>query len=77
MMFFVLTVTGNYTIMRRCQKCKKLKCLSDFVRRSDRLGYYTWCDSCRKIHGRECGWPKHHLRGGGLADGGMKTLLES
>lgn len=62
--------------MRTCRKCKCLKNLCEFVPRTDRRGYYTWCRQCQAMHGREPGWPKPHTRGGGLADGGKRFLEE-
>ena len=62
--------------MKRCTKCGCLKSLTEFVTRTDREGYYTWCRTCQATHGRECGWPLYYLRGAGTADGGMKLLEE-
>ena len=62
--------------MRTCRKCGCLKNFSEFVKRTDRRGYYLWCRQCQATHGREPGYPNLRVRGGGLADGGKQFLEE-
>jgi hypothetical protein len=52
-----------------CSHCEKNKSDTEFYKRNDRMGYYSWCTRCMKKLGRTRKYPKIRDRGYGAIYG--------
>lgn len=48
-----------------CEKCGKLLSLSQFLKREDKVGYYSWDIGCMAEQARTPDYPNYRKRGGG------------
>jgi len=59
--------------LKKCESCSRWLEITEFLKREDREGYYSWCFGCMKEKGRSGDYPPLRKRGGGTIDLGDKN----